>query len=86
MYPVPYTQYNVGYIRDTRDTHVSSRCLRRKYMRYVCIVHDTFVSYTIHLGYILGYTPHSGYIYNTSAYMYPTYCGVSRRVLYVLRT
>ena len=42
MYPVPYTQYNVGYIRDTRDTHVSSRCLRRKYMRYVCIVHDTF--------------------------------------------
>ena len=67
MYPVPYTQYNVGYIRDTRDTHVSSRCLRRKYMRYVCIVHDTFVSYTIHLGYILGYTPHSGYIYNTSA-------------------
>jgi hypothetical protein len=42
MYPVPYTQYIVGYIRDTRDTHVSSRCLRRKYMRYVCIVHDTF--------------------------------------------
>ena len=42
MYPVPYTQYNVGYIRDTRDTHVSSRCLRRKYMRYVCIVYDTF--------------------------------------------
>ena len=49
MYPVPYTQYNVGYIRDTRGTHVSSRCLRRKYMRYVCIVHDTFVSYTIRL-------------------------------------
>ena len=47
MYPVPYTQYNVGYIRDTRDTHVSSRCLRRKYMRYVWI-HSRF---RIHLQY-----------------------------------
>ena len=34
---------------------------------YVGNTCDTFVSYTIHLGYILGYTPGSGYIYNTSA-------------------
>ena len=34
---------------------------------YVGNTCDTFVSYTIHLGYILGYTPDSGYIYNTSA-------------------